>query len=685
MSSGLVGTTLDGKFQIEKPLASGAAGDVYEAMHLGLGTRVAVKVLRPGIEETAGIRRKRFLREARVAARLRSDHVVRVYDVVAPEEGPTYIVMELLRGETLADRLKRGGRFAPTEAVDFVLQAARPLAEMHDEGIVHRDVKPSNLFLARDVDGKERIKLLDFGVAAFQQPVARAESSLTFSQAVLGTPKYMAPEQVRASSQVDARADVWALGVMLYRAAAGVAPFRGEGFAALADKILHHTPPPASEHVPAIGNSLDVLIARCLERDRDARCPSVADILKGLDQVKRDCGLDDEAIARAVDLDRGVASEAVPAGAPAPTRGSLVESRPVYQGVVEAPPRSKARLAIGVGLATVGLATAAYFAFGRAGTATATAPATSAPVAAAPATGSTGAPALRDASASTGAAPVGEAALRDAIGSGDVQLQSQAVDALALVASPKAAPLLYVALHGGPELRVKAARALAALHLPDAAPKVRAALDASGDRVRVELAASLTALGDKDALAIIKRATADAATRLVAAVALADAGDAADARPILADIIDTTPAGREQWRRAAKGLVAISDDRGRLALAGELAQHDGARAVAAAEILASTGDPKAHEMLARVVGDADHANRGDAALALARLGDATALDWVPVGLASSDAGDRKLAIATCAQLAAKAGGFAAQIRKLATDDPDRTVRLAADAAAMEMR
>ncbi|HEY6460113.1 MAG TPA: serine/threonine-protein kinase, partial [Polyangiaceae bacterium] len=268
MSADLVGTTLDGKFQIEKALASGAAGDVYEAMHLGLGTRVAVKVLRPGVEETAGIRRKRFLREARVAARLRSDHVVRVFDVVAPEEGPTYIVMELLRGETLADRLKRDGALAPAEAVDFVLQAARPLAEMHDEGIVHRDVKPSNLFLARDADGKERIKLLDFGVAAFQQPVARTDSSLTFSQAVLGTPKYMAPEQVRASSQVDARADVWALGVTLHELVTGAPPFDGQTVLAVLNQIERQEPPALRDHVP---RSLGDVVRACLAKDPAGR------------------------------------------------------------------------------------------------------------------------------------------------------------------------------------------------------------------------------------------------------------------------------------------------------------------------------------------------------------------------------------------------------------------------------
>ncbi|HEY8089747.1 MAG TPA: serine/threonine-protein kinase [Polyangiaceae bacterium] len=264
MSADLVGTVLDGKFEIERTLASGAAGDVYEAMHLGLSTRVAVKVLRPGIPETADIRRKRFMREARVAARLKSDNVVRIYDIVAPEQGRTYIVMELLQGETLADRVKRVGALPAAEAVDFVLQATRPLSEMHDEGIVHRDVKPSNLFLARDADGKERIKLLDFGVAAFQQPLSRADSSLTLSEAVVGTPRYMAPEQVQSSSRVDARADVWALGVTLYELIAGRPPFDGQTVLAVLNQIERQEPPSLPDTVPV---AIASVVRDCLAKD----------------------------------------------------------------------------------------------------------------------------------------------------------------------------------------------------------------------------------------------------------------------------------------------------------------------------------------------------------------------------------------------------------------------------------
>lgn len=277
----LVGTTLDGKFRLEKALASGAGGDVYEATHLALGALVAVKVLRAGPPETGDIRRKRFLREARVAAGLRTDHVVRIYDVVAPESGLTYIVMELLQGETLADRVQRVGPLPIAEAVDFVLQAAKPLGQLHAQGIVHRDVKPSNLFLARDADGNEVIKLLDFGVAAFQQPVAR-DSSLTLTDSMVGTPRYMAPEQVQSSRSVDARADVWALGITLYEMVAGKPPFDGQTVLAVLNQIERQEPKPLAEARHGVPSPLAALVHACLAKDPAGRPADARELVEAL-------------------------------------------------------------------------------------------------------------------------------------------------------------------------------------------------------------------------------------------------------------------------------------------------------------------------------------------------------------------------------------------------------------------
>jgi eukaryotic-like serine/threonine-protein kinase len=268
----LVGTVLDGKLRIERLLASGAAGDVYQALHLGLGTHVAVKVLRPGGGETASIRRRRFLREARVAARLRSPHVVRVFDVIAGEgdNDLTYIVMELLEGETLAERLQRDGPLPIRDAVEFMRQAAHALGEMHDAGMIHRDVKPSNLFLEKGADGVHKVKLLDFGVAALRQPVSR-DSGLTFSEAFIGTPRYMAPEQVRSSKSVDARADVWALAVTLHELLAGAPPFDGLTVIAILNQIERGSAPPLEQLRPEVPSGLVALLRRCMSREPDDR------------------------------------------------------------------------------------------------------------------------------------------------------------------------------------------------------------------------------------------------------------------------------------------------------------------------------------------------------------------------------------------------------------------------------
>ncbi|HEV7559239.1 MAG TPA: protein kinase, partial [Kofleriaceae bacterium] len=590
-----------GGYQIVRLLGEGGMGFVYEATHEVLNRRSAIKVLRPELAGNASVV-ARFLQEAKAVNLIDHQNIVNVYDYGDGADGSVYFVMEFLDGETLDDLMRKRRPMAMPLFLHVFGQVCKALVAAHAKRVVHRDLKPANIFVTARENNPYFIKVLDFGIAQLRGEGAIA--GLTVAGSVMGTPQYMSPEQV-TGRPVDARSDVWALGVMLYRAATGVAPFRGDGFAALADKILHDTPAKASEHVPSIAPSLDTLIASCLERKAEDRCQSVAELVEGLERVKRDCGLDDDAIARALEQDQGATGDS-PAPTTAPTRGSLVESRPVYQGVVPTQSRSKIKLAIGAGAAAVALAAGGYFAIGRS---------PSAPAAAATTTIAT-----TPAPPPTAALAIGEPALRAAIASGDLQLQGQAVDALALVAIPKGAPLLYAALKGGPELRVKAARALAALKLPDAAPKVRAALDDSGDRVRVELAASLTTLGDKDALAIIKRAASDPAMRLVAAAALADAGDASDARPVLTEIFDSTPEGREQWRRAAGGLLAIGDDRGRLALEAELSQHDPARVVAAAEILVAHGDPKAHDLLARIAADPDHASRGAAALVLARLG-----------------------------------------------------------------
>ena len=689
-----------GAYKIEKLLGEGGMGFVYEATHEVLNRRTAIKFLRPELAGHAQIV-TRFLQEAKAVNLINHQNIINVYDYGDGADGSVYFVMEYLEGETLDDLMKKRRPMPAPLLLHTFGQIAKALAAAHAKKIVHRDLKPANVYVVAREDNPYFIKLLDFGIAQLRGD--GEVQGLTVAGQVMGTPQYMSPEQI-TGGKVDARTDVWAFGVMLYKAATGRSPFKGEQFSELADRILHYPPAKPSAEVPEanIKPALDALIMSCLERDLDKRCASIQDVLAGFDKVKAAYGLDDDAILAAVRADAGAISEPLPRLSSEPTRASLAGSLPQYQGgrgrgasdktTTDTPAKSKTGVVIAAGMAVVVFAGGGYALFGRGGGGGGDTGAAPSPTAAPAATAAkpTDAPpsTIKDRFAAGDLKAVhvlAETGLHDAIASGDAQLQGQAVDALALASTPASASLLYLALKGSPELRVKAARALGELALPDGAPKVRTALDDSGDKVRVELAATLYALGDKDALAILKRAVGDPGMRLTAAVALAEAGDDKDARPVLAEVLDGTPAGREQWRRAAAGLWKLGDTKAHDALDAELAQPDAVRAVSAADVLAKGGDAKARAYLVRVAADKEFARRGEASVALAKLGEASALDWVTEGLHSADVDERKLAIAACARLAKQGGDkFASGVAGLATDDPDRSVRLAADAALLGM-
>jgi len=385
------------------------------------------------------------------------------------------------------------------------------------------------------------------------------------------------------------------------------------------------------------------------------------------------------------------------------TRDELAGSLPQYQGAARSPeraaPRARPRFAryAALAAAVAALGSAAYVVAARARDPGPTLGRGSAePVPAAPPRD------LRAGSAAGSAAPsssaiavrwragdraavraLADADLRAAVAAPSLQRQGLAVDALARSRAVSAAPLLYAALEHSPEVRIKAARALGELALPDAVPRLRDALAASGDKLKVEIAAVLFRLGDHDARAILVRALADPALGLTAASALADAGDPAG-KAVLADAVATTPPARELWRRAAAGLARLGDPDARKQLDAERAQPDAARSIGAAELLARLGDASARAQLARVAEDPGHARPGDAAMALARLGDKRALSWVAAGLASADPGDRSLALGICGALAAEAAPHAAAIAALASDDPDLAVRMTAEAVLLDL-
>jgi serine/threonine-protein kinase len=239
------GQVIGDKYEVERVLGLGGMGVVVAAWHRVLGEKVAIKFPLPELRDAPEVR-ERLLREARACARIRSEHAVRLLDVGTLDTGLPYVVMEYLAGRTLAERLRDDGVLPTGLAVDSIVQACDALEEAHAAGIVHRDLKPSNLFETRRFDGSPLVKVLDFGIA--KAPAHIGEEPLTTTHAIMGSPAYMAPEQLRNTRDVDARADIWALGVTLQelvtgdRAATGVARIRPAGLARVLQRCLRVEP-----------------------------------------------------------------------------------------------------------------------------------------------------------------------------------------------------------------------------------------------------------------------------------------------------------------------------------------------------------------------------------------------------------------------------------------------------------
>jgi len=276
------GQILAGKFRVDRVLGVGGMGIVVAAHHLELDDRVAIKFLLP---ETLGNPEAvlRFAREARAAVRIKSEHVARVSDVGKLENGAPYMVMEYLKGSDLSGWLSEHGPLPIDQAIDFTLQASEAIAEAHSLGIVHRDLKPANLFLIRRPDGGLSIKVLDFGISKTTSLTGSGgEGSMTKTSTLLGSPLYMSPEQIRSSKEVDARADIWALGVILYELVTGSAPFGGEHLAELIYQIVSVPPPPMRNRRPDIPEGLERVIVRALEKNREDRFASIAEMAAAL-------------------------------------------------------------------------------------------------------------------------------------------------------------------------------------------------------------------------------------------------------------------------------------------------------------------------------------------------------------------------------------------------------------------
>ncbi len=271
------GTVVDGKYRVEKVLGEGGMGLVVAATHLGLEQEVAIKFLLPSAMRNK-VAVERFLREAKVAAKVRSEHVARVHDVGTLEEGGVpYIVMEHLEGSDLGKLIDREGALPIDEACEVAIQACEALTEVHAAGIVHRDLKPSNLFVTRRADGSPAVKLLDFGISKLTFGGGDSVNpALTQTATIMGSPSYMSPEQLKSSKEVDHRADVWSLGAVLYEAVTGKPAFRGESLPQVCAMIASEDPPLPSTRREGIPIELERTLLRCLEKNPDKR----ADLLE---------------------------------------------------------------------------------------------------------------------------------------------------------------------------------------------------------------------------------------------------------------------------------------------------------------------------------------------------------------------------------------------------------------------
>ncbi len=278
------GDVLVGKYRIDRILGTGGMGAIVAARHLQLDELVAIKFLLPEAlanEEAVA----RFAREARAAVKIKSEHVVHVTDVGTLETGAPYMVMEYLEGCDLAAWLRDKGPLPIEQAVEFVLQACEAIAEAHGLGIVHRDLKPSNLFCIRRSDGLHSIKVLDFGISkvlGLRDSVP--ELSMTKTSAVIGSPLYMSPEQLRSSRDVDARTDIWAIGIILYELLVGAAPFLGQNLPEICMKIGTERAPSIRATRSEAPAALDAVIVRCLEKSRENRYPNVAELAQALSE-----------------------------------------------------------------------------------------------------------------------------------------------------------------------------------------------------------------------------------------------------------------------------------------------------------------------------------------------------------------------------------------------------------------
>jgi eukaryotic-like serine/threonine-protein kinase len=275
-----------GSYRVLRKLGKGGMGAVYACEHTLLGRKAALKVLLPALSADPDLVQRLF-NEARAVTLIADPGIVQVFDFGHHTDGSAFIVMELLDGETVDQRLGRLGRFAPRDALRLLRQVCTSLSAAHAKGIVHRDIKPDNIFIVGDpvVPGGERTKLLDFGVAKLAHPAPGQDS--TQSGQLMGTPVYMSPEQCRGAHAADHRSDVYSIGCVAMAMLTGHPPFEGDGMGDLIVAHICHAPPRAGARVPELPPVFDQVLQRCLAKSPDDRFQTMAELIQALDDAER--------------------------------------------------------------------------------------------------------------------------------------------------------------------------------------------------------------------------------------------------------------------------------------------------------------------------------------------------------------------------------------------------------------
>jgi serine/threonine protein kinase len=274
-----VGKTI-GNYKVTAKLGEGGMGVVYLAEHPVIGKKVAMKAIHPQLSRNAEVV-SRFVVEAKSVNQIGHEHIVDIADFGTTSEGEFYFVMEYLQGEALSERLKREGRLAPSRALNIAAQIADALAASHAQGIIHRDLKPENIFLISRSGSRDFVKVLDFGLAKLTQTEEKI-SHKTRAGSVMGTPYYMSPEQGEGKAEIDHRADIYSLGVLLFEMLSGKVPFGGEGYGEIIIKHVTMAPPSVRSVVPELPAALDNILYRALAKDRAQRFQTMIDFRDAL-------------------------------------------------------------------------------------------------------------------------------------------------------------------------------------------------------------------------------------------------------------------------------------------------------------------------------------------------------------------------------------------------------------------